>query len=53
MAFVGGGIGGQLSRRFGPKYVITIGLTLEALGIWLYVAAFSHVDHVPRRCCPR
>ena len=42
MAFVGGGIGGQLSRRYGPKYVITIGLTLEALGIWLYVAAFSH-----------
>ena len=41
MAFVGGGIGGQLSRRFGPKYVITIGLTLEALGIWLYVASFS------------
>jgi len=42
MAFVGGGIGGRLSRRFGPKYVITIGLTFEALGIWLYVAAFSH-----------
>jgi EmrB/QacA subfamily drug resistance transporter len=42
MAFVGGGIGGQLSRRFGPKYVITIGLTFEAIGIWLYVAAFSH-----------
>ena len=41
MAFVGGGVGGQLSRRFGPKYVITIGLALEALGIWLYVAAFS------------
>ncbi len=41
MAFVGGGIGGQLSKRFGPKYVITIGLTLEALGIWLYVVAFS------------
>ncbi len=41
MAFVGGGIGGQLSRRYGPKRVITIGLTLEALGIWLYVAAFS------------
>ncbi len=41
MAFVGGGIGGQLSRRFGPKYVITVGLALEALGIWLYVAAFS------------
>jgi EmrB/QacA subfamily drug resistance transporter len=42
MAFVGGGIGGRLSRRYGPKYVITIGLTLEAVGIWLYVAAFSH-----------
>ncbi len=41
MAFVGGGIGGQLSRRHGPKYVITFGLTLEALGIWLYVVAFS------------
>ena len=41
MAFVGGGIGGQLSRRLGPKYVITIGLTFEALGIWLYVAAFG------------
>lgn len=41
MAFVGGGIGGQISRRYGPKYVITVGLTLEALGIWLYVAAFS------------
>jgi MFS family permease len=38
---VGGYIGGQLSRRYGPKYVITIGLTLEALGIWLYVAVFS------------
>jgi EmrB/QacA subfamily drug resistance transporter len=41
MAFVGGGIGGQLSRRFGPKYVITVGLAFEALGIWWYVAAFS------------
>jgi MFS family permease len=41
MAFVGGGIGGQLSKRHGPKYVITIGLTFEAIGIWLYVAAFS------------
>jgi MFS family permease len=41
MAFIGGGIGGQLSRRFGPKYVITTGLAFEALGIWLYVAAFS------------
>jgi nitrate/nitrite transporter NarK len=41
MAFVGGGIGGHFSRRYGPKYVITVGLTLEALGIWLYVAAFS------------
>jgi nitrate/nitrite transporter NarK len=41
MAFVGGGIVGQFSRRYGPKYVITVGLTLEALGIWLYVAAFS------------
>jgi predicted MFS family arabinose efflux permease len=41
MAFVGGGIGGQLSRRFGPKYVITAGLALEAAGIWVYVLAFS------------
>ncbi len=41
MAFVGGGIGGQISKRYGPKYVITVGLTLEAVGIWLYVAAFS------------
>ncbi|QXC63327.1 MFS transporter [Aquihabitans sp. G128] len=41
MAFVGGGVGGQLSRRFGPKYVITVGLAFEALGIWLYVFAFS------------
>jgi len=41
MAFIGGGFGGQLSRRYGPKYVITVGLTLEAIGIWLYVAAFS------------
>lgn len=41
MAFVGGGVGGQLSKRFGPKYVITIGLALEAAGIWLYVVAFS------------
>lgn len=43
MAFVGGGIGGQLSKRFGPKYVITVGLALEAIGIWWYVAVFS--DH--------
>jgi hypothetical protein len=41
MAFIGGGIGGQLSKRFGPKYVITVGLAFEALGIWLYVAVFS------------
>ncbi len=41
MAFVGGGVGGRLSHRFGPKYVITIGLTLEACGIWIYVWAFS------------
>jgi EmrB/QacA subfamily drug resistance transporter len=41
MAFVGGGIGGQLSRRYGPKYVITVGLAFEALGIWLYFFAFS------------
>jgi EmrB/QacA subfamily drug resistance transporter len=41
MAFVGGGIGGQISRRYGPKYVITAGLAMEATGIWLYVVAFS------------
>ncbi|MFT3853768.1 MAG: MFS transporter [Ilumatobacteraceae bacterium] len=41
MAFVGGFLGGQLSRRFGPKYVITVGLAFEATGIFLYVAAFS------------
>jgi EmrB/QacA subfamily drug resistance transporter len=41
MAFVGGGIGGRLSHRYGPKYVITAGLTFEAAGIWIYVAAFS------------
>jgi MFS family permease len=40
-AFVGGWIGGQLSRRHGPKYVITVGLALEAAGIWGYVLAFS------------
>jgi EmrB/QacA subfamily drug resistance transporter len=38
-AFVGGGIGGALSRRFGPKYVITVGLVLEAAGIFGYVIA--------------
>jgi EmrB/QacA subfamily drug resistance transporter len=41
MAFLGGGIGGQLSRRYGPKYVITVGLVLEAAGIWGYFFAFS------------
>jgi EmrB/QacA subfamily drug resistance transporter len=41
MAFVGGGLAGKLSHRFGPKYVITTGLALEATGIWIYVAAFS------------
>jgi MFS family permease len=40
-AFIGGGVGGALSRRFGPKYVITTGLTLEAMGIWIYVIAFG------------
>ena len=43
MAFFGGGLGGQLSKRHGPKYVITVGLALEACGIWWYVFAFS--DH--------
>jgi EmrB/QacA subfamily drug resistance transporter len=41
MAFFGGWIGGQFSRQHGPKYVITVGLVFEALGIWLYVLAFS------------
>ncbi|HEY1740144.1 MAG TPA: MFS transporter, partial [Acidimicrobiia bacterium] len=41
MAFIGGGIGGRLSHRFGPKYVITAGLTLESAGIWGYYLAFS------------
>jgi EmrB/QacA subfamily drug resistance transporter len=40
-AFLGGGLGGALSHRFGPKYVITTGLFLEALGIFGYVVAFS------------
>jgi MFS family permease len=41
MAFVGGGLGGRLSKRFGPKYVITVGLAFEATGIFIYVLAFS------------
>ncbi len=41
MAFVGGGLGGRLSKRFGPKYVITVGLMFEAVGIFCYVVAFS------------
>jgi EmrB/QacA subfamily drug resistance transporter len=40
-AFFGGGIGGAFSRRFGPKYVITVGLLLEAAGIFGYVLAFG------------
>jgi MFS family permease len=40
-AFLGGGVGGQFSRRFGPKYVITVGLLLEAAGIFGYVLAFG------------
>ncbi len=42
MAFTGGWIGGRLSHRFGPKYVITIGLAFESTGIWCYFAAFSN-----------
>jgi EmrB/QacA subfamily drug resistance transporter len=43
--FVGGGFGGALSHRYGPKYVITVGLVLEATGIWLYTGAFGpHTD---------
>ncbi|MCU1373994.1 MAG: putative transport protein, partial [Actinomycetia bacterium] len=40
-AFLGGGLGGALSRRFGPKYVITVGLLLESAGIFGYVIAFG------------
>lgn len=40
-AFLGGGLGGGLSRRFGPKYVITVGLLLESAGIFGYVLAFG------------
>ncbi len=53
MAFVGGGIGGQLSRRFGPKYVITVGLALEALGIWRLRRSPSRRTPRSCRCCPR
>ncbi|MEN3271571.1 MAG: hypothetical protein V7636_332, partial [Actinomycetota bacterium] len=41
VAFLGGYLGGQLSRTYGPKYVITVGLTFEAAGIWIYALAFS------------
>ncbi len=47
MAFIGGWIGGRLSHRFGPKYVITTGLALECAGIWCYFLAFS--DHTTFR----
>jgi EmrB/QacA subfamily drug resistance transporter len=40
-AFLGGALGGALSRRFGPKYVITVGLVLESAGIFGYVLAFG------------
>ncbi|MCU1400047.1 MAG: putative transport protein [Acidimicrobiales bacterium] len=39
--FVGARVGGLISGKFGPKYVITAGLALEALGIGLYAVAFS------------
>jgi EmrB/QacA subfamily drug resistance transporter len=39
--FVGARIGGLISAKHGPKYVITGGLALEALGIGLYALAFS------------
>ena len=39
--FIGARFGGELSKRFGPKYVITAGLSMEALGIGLYALAFS------------
>jgi MFS family permease len=41
MAFIGGGVGGRLSAKHGPKYIITVGLTFEAIGIFLYVLVFS------------
>jgi EmrB/QacA subfamily drug resistance transporter len=41
VAFLGGWLGGQLSRTYGPKYVITVGLAFEAAGIWIYALAFS------------
>ena len=41
--FGGARLGGILSKKYGPKYVITVGLGLEALGIGLYAIAFS--DH--------
>ena len=40
-AFLGGWVGGLLSRRFGPKYVITVGLFLESSGIVGYALAFG------------
>jgi EmrB/QacA subfamily drug resistance transporter len=40
-AFIGAAIAARLSSRFGPKYVITAGLALEAAGIWLYVLVFG------------
>ncbi|MCU1394316.1 MAG: drug resistance transporter, EmrB/QacA subfamily [Ilumatobacteraceae bacterium] len=40
--FVGARIGGLISAKFGPKYVITAGLGFEALGIGLYALAFSN-----------
>jgi EmrB/QacA subfamily drug resistance transporter len=39
--FIGGAIGGSLARRYGPKYVITAGLALEAIGIALYAIVFA------------
>jgi EmrB/QacA subfamily drug resistance transporter len=40
-AFLGGWVGGLLSRRFGPKYVITVGLFMESAGIVGYALAFG------------
>ncbi|MEY2473913.1 MAG: hypothetical protein QOK28_3242 [Actinomycetota bacterium] len=40
-AFVGGALGGILSRKYGPKYVITVGLLFEAAGIVGYALAFG------------
>jgi MFS family permease len=53
--FGGARIGGLISAKYGPKYVITAGLALEALGIGLYALAFSDsttlVEMLPGLIC--